>query len=52
MFDELFVRSEALTQHPGRPVVDKTGLTGQYDYTLKWTPDHGRSPMFKGTESG
>ncbi len=22
-----------------RPALDKTGLTGRYDFTLKWTPD-------------
>jgi uncharacterized protein (TIGR03435 family) len=27
----------------GRPVLDKTGLTGKYDITLRWAPDPGPS---------
>jgi uncharacterized protein (TIGR03435 family) len=27
----------------GRSVIDKTGLKGRYDFTLKWTPDTGEA---------
>jgi uncharacterized protein (TIGR03435 family) len=30
--------------HIDREVLDKTGLTGKYDFTLQWTPDQGASP--------
>ena len=29
-----------------KPVVDKTGLTGRYDFTLRWTPDAGQWANF------
>jgi uncharacterized protein (TIGR03435 family) len=31
--------TEALTWMIGRPVLDRTGLEGNFDYKLEWTPD-------------
>ena len=33
-----------LSQQLGKTVVDKTGLTARYDYTLQWTPDDAPPP--------
>lgn len=32
--------SQLLSQQIGATVVDKTGLTGKYDFTLSFTPDN------------
>ncbi|MCU1338696.1 MAG: hypothetical protein JWO19_4277 [Bryobacterales bacterium] len=32
--------AEFLTSEAGRPVLDKTGLTGSYEMTLDWAPDN------------
>ncbi|HTY63320.1 MAG TPA: TIGR03435 family protein [Acidobacteriota bacterium] len=32
---------QILARQLGRPVIDKTGLTGAYDFILEWTPESG-----------
>lgn len=40
-----------LTQQTGRTVVDNTGLKGNYDFTLHWTPDQS-APALNGPSGG
>jgi uncharacterized protein (TIGR03435 family) len=39
-----------LSQQLNRPVLDKTGLTGRYDFALRWTPDEFQVSVFKYAE--
>ncbi len=43
--------AHALAPQVGHSVVDKTGLTGRYDYTLQWTPDNA-PPAMPGGDGG
>ena len=36
----------------GSTVVDKTGLSGRYDFTLNFAPDHAPGPMMEGPNGG
>lgn len=44
--------ARVLSQQLGRTVTDKTGLTGNYDYKLQWTPDDAPPPMPGGPGGG
>jgi uncharacterized protein (TIGR03435 family) len=46
------ILARVLSQQLGRTVVDKTGLTGTYDYTLQWTPDDAPPPGPGGVDGG
>jgi len=43
----MFVLADVLSRmHAlGRIVIDKTGLTGNYNFTLRWTPDNALPPL-------
>jgi len=44
--------ANVLSMQLGRIVLDKTGLKGNYEFTLKWTPDEGQGQMFRGAGDG
>jgi len=44
--------ANVLSRQLGRIVIDKTGLGGKYEFTLKWTPDERQGQMFKGAGDG
>jgi uncharacterized protein (TIGR03435 family) len=44
--------ARSLAPQIGHTVVDKTGLTGKYDFALQWTPDNAPPPMLGGQGAG
>jgi uncharacterized protein (TIGR03435 family) len=50
--DSVAVLADRLGQQVGRVVVDKTGITGSYDLSLKWTPDVDAAPGTPPADSG
>jgi uncharacterized protein (TIGR03435 family) len=41
---------EQLSTELGHVVQDKTGLTGNYDFNLRWAPDSARTPVLASAE--
>jgi bla regulator protein blaR1 len=44
--------AEDLSDSLGRRVVDQTGLTGRYDFSLTWTPDNSAQAVNGSSGSG
>jgi uncharacterized protein (TIGR03435 family) len=47
-YGDMNMLADVLSRFVGRPVINKTGLTGKYDFTLKWTPEEGQGPVMPG----
>jgi uncharacterized protein (TIGR03435 family) len=47
-----FIANVLATSELGRPVLDQTRLTGNFDFTLEWTPNIPASPDFIPDQSG
>lgn len=47
--DTLALLTRELAQILGRVVINKTGLTGRYDLTLRWTPDDAPTSSLNGS---
>jgi uncharacterized protein (TIGR03435 family) len=39
-----------LSRQLGRTILDRTGLTGNYDFTLRWSPDNGATSASEGAQ--
>ena len=46
--DTVSLLARELAQVLGRVVLNQTGLSGRYDFTLRWTPDDALPPMPNG----
>jgi uncharacterized protein (TIGR03435 family) len=51
-YGDMNMLADVLSRFVGRPVINKTDLTGRYDFTLKWMPEEGQGPMIPGPRSG